>query len=127
MRSEGASAEVAAPGWRVPAARVLGWAVLAGLLAVQVWALYVAGGTGAPLFPHADKVGHLALFALPAAVAGLLGSRAAVGLLLVHALVAEPVQAWVTVDRVTDAWDAVANVVGLAVGAGWTLRPGRRR
>lgn len=128
MRSEGAAAGLAASGWRLPVARAVGWVVLAGLLAFQVWALYLASGTGGQLFPHADKVGHLTMFALPAAVAALLGSRAALGLVLVHALVAEPVQALVTEGRVTDVWDTVANLVGVALGAGWLLRrPGRRR
>lgn len=127
MPTEGGAAGLAAPAWRLARARVLGWAALVALVGFQVWALYVASGTGTALFPHADKVGHLTMFGLPALVAGLLGSRAAVVALLVHAVVAEPVQGWVTEDRVTDAWDTVANLTGVTLGAAAAALSGRRR
>jgi hypothetical protein len=107
--------------------RTAGWVVLVALLALQLWALYVAGGTGGPLFPHSDKAGHLTMFAAPAALAVLLRSRSVLALLLVHALVAEPVQGWLTETRVTDTWDAVANLTGLALGTLVALRWGRSR
>jgi hypothetical protein len=69
------------------------------------------------LFPHADKVGHLGMFALPALLAVLLRAPAVLVVLLLHAVVAEPLQDRLTTSRVTDAWDAVANLTGVAAGA----------
>ena len=109
------------------AARAAAWTALVLLLLGQVYLLYVVAGTGSPPFPHADKVGHMALFAVPALVAAVLRSRWAVGLIAVHAVVAEPLQGLFTTTRVTDPWDAVANVSGLLLGLAGALVMGGRR
>ncbi len=69
--------------------------------------------------PGADKVAHLVAFAVPAALARLLGARWVLVLLVVHAVVSEPLQHLVAPVRQLDPWDAVADLVG--VGAGWLL------
>ncbi len=55
-------------------------------------------------------------FAVPAALSWLLGARWLVVLLVLHALVSEPVQGWVAPSRQTDVLDAVADLVGIALG-----------
>lgn len=113
-------------GWRP-----FGWAVLIALLALQVIGLYgppSPGPVDTGAFPGADKLGHVIGFAVPTFVAVLLRSRWVLVVLVVHALVAELIQGWLTDDRVMDAWDAVANVGGLALGvvAGVMVMRGRR-
>jgi uncharacterized membrane protein HdeD (DUF308 family) len=65
-----------------------------------------------------DKVMHVLLFAAPA-VAGLLaGVRPAylIAALAVHAPVSELLQHFALQNRSGDAWDAVADLVGVALG-----------
>lgn len=86
------------------------------MLAIQVVGLYSASVPGPDGPDGSDKVGHLLAFAGPTALAWLLGARWLVPVLVLHALVAEPVQSWVAPGRMTDPWDAAANLVGVAVG-----------
>ena len=96
--------------------RSLAWAAFALLLVVQVYVLYLASGVGPAPFRHADKIVHVVVFALPAAVAALLARGWAVAVLVGHAVVSEPLQAWTTSGRVADVWDAVADLVGIVLG-----------
>jgi hypothetical protein len=96
--------------------RGLAWAAFALLLAMQVYVLYLASGVGAPPFRHADKLVHVVIFALPAVLAALLDRGWALGVLVVHAVVSEPVQAWATDGRLADVWDTVAGLVGIVLG-----------
>ena len=66
--------------------------------------------------PGLDKVGHLLAFALPAAVAGWLGARRVLVLLVVHALVSEPLQGWLIPTRQPDPLDALADLAGILLG-----------
>ena len=122
-------------------------AVLAALaVAVQLWGLYrVTGPLGPGWFPHADKLQHAVGFALPVALVLLaLGLRRVdrggrpsgrvlvivVGLSAVHAVLSEVVQHAFYTSRSGDPLDALADGVGVAVGAlvGTALlrRPARR-
>ena len=94
----------------------MGWMTLVVLLAVQMVGLYAASAPGPDGPDGSDKVGHLLAFAAPAALAWLLGARWLVPVLVLHALVAEPLQAWVAPTRMLDPWDTVANLAGTALG-----------
>ncbi len=78
-----------------------------------------AGGEG--LFPYADKVVHLTLFALLAGTTRwrfgpLLGAFAAVA---AYAVASEVVQAQLLATRSGDAYDVVADLAGAVLG--WLL------
>lgn len=96
--------------------RSLGWVLLALALAAQMSGLYAPTMPGPDGIPGLDKVAHLLAFAVPTVLAWLLGARWVVLLLLVHALVAEPLQHALAPQRVAELADAVANVCGVAVG-----------
>ncbi len=98
-------------GWRAA-----GWAALAILLLAQVVCLYLLSVSGPPLFVGADKVGHVLIFGLPAALAALLGRLWIVALLVLHAALSEPLQGALTTTRVADPWDFVADLVGIVLG-----------
>jgi hypothetical protein len=89
-------------------------------LVVQLYALYlyVPGSPEAGAFPHADKVAHAVVFAVPAAIGVLARLRPwLVGLVLaVHAPVSEVVQHLWIPARAGDPWDVVADWVGIALG-----------
>ena len=84
-------------------------------------------GSGPMSVPGADKVGHVAVFALVVAVALWSGFRVqwVVPVELAHAVVSEVVQHTVLPGRSGDPWDVVADVVG--VGLGWGLTVALRR
>ena len=96
--------------------RLLGWCLFWHLLLAQVYLLYLSTGSGEPYFPYDDKVAHLLIFGVPAGLAALLGRPWAVGLVVAHALLSEPLQAWLTASRVADPWDLVADLVGIVLG-----------
>lgn len=90
---------------------------LAVALVLQVVGLYSASVPGPDVgVPGVDKVAHLAAFAVPAGLAWLLGARWLVVVLVLHALVSEPLQSWVAPLRQPDLLDAVADLVGVGVG-----------
>lgn len=94
----------------------MGLLVFVALVAFQVYALYIiTPGSGASL-PYADKLAHAAMFATPAALAAALKWRWAVLFLVVHALASEPLQGALTTTRQADAWDAVADLIGIVLG-----------
>ncbi|WP_114907038.1 hypothetical protein [Ornithinimicrobium murale] len=102
--------------------QALGWLLLLGLLAGQVWCLYVlVPGAGEPYFSGQDKVAHAVLFGLPCCLALLLRARLVVLGILVHALVSEPLQGLLTSTRTPDVWDTVADLAGIAVAVAVVL------
>lgn len=106
----------------VAVCRALAWALLLALLAAQVWGLYLlVPGPGEPLLDGQDKVAHAVLFGVPTGLALLLRARLVVVAIVVHALVSEPLQAWLTATRAADVWDLVADLVGIAVAVGLVL------
>ncbi|GAA5157938.1 VanZ family protein [Ornithinimicrobium tianjinense] len=91
--------------------------------------MYAPSVPGPGGVPGLDKVAHLLLFALPSALAWLLGARWVVTLLVVHALVSEPLQGWVSPLRQADPWDTVADLAGVVLGvvvARWPREDGHR-
>ena len=91
---------------------------------VQVVVLYLPVAPGEPPFQGADKVVHLLVFAVPVLLLLLAGApvRPVVAVFAAHAGVSEVVQGALLPDRSGDWTDAVADLVGVAVGwAGWRL------
>ena len=106
-------------------------AAVVGFLVLQLTVLYLPTAPGGPdLFPHADKLVHLLVFAAPVLVAGLgrwtWWPVVAVAC-LVHAPVSEIVQHLLLPSRSGDPRDVVADVVGVAlasIGVSlWIRRP----
>ena len=81
-----------------------------------MYALYAPTVPGPGGVPGLDKVAHALLFAVPATLAWRLGARWVVVLLVLHALVSEPLQGWLSPSRRTDPWDALADLVGVGLG-----------
>lgn len=98
------------PRWAVPALVV---AVL-----VNVVVLYSPSGPGETVFPGADKIVHVLVFAAVAVTARWVGAPAwLVGVLLVaHAVESELVQHYLLPHRDGDVWDAVADSAGALAG-----------
>lgn len=105
--------------------------------AAPLWTLLIVGlcsipGTELPDVPvlHLDKLVHLSLFAVFAVL--WLIRRPRVGFVYVAifgaalAIVTEPYQGWLSLGRVPDPFDAVANLVGLAIGIALGTRLRRR-
>lgn len=76
-----------------------------------------------------DKVVHLLVFAVPTyAVGRALGSvRTAVLVFAIHAPVSELVQHFLLPGRSGDVWDAVVDLVGVALGAAVLVVRARQR
>ncbi|QDB80062.1 VanZ family protein [Georgenia sp. 311] len=93
--------------------------VLALLLHLAVLYAPRVPATGAVGVPGADKVVHVAVFALVVALAlwSALPARWVVPLALAHAVGSEVVQHVFLADRSGDPWDVVADILG--VGLGW--------
>lgn len=98
---------------------LLGWVALVVALVLQVAGLYSPATPQPGGVPGLDKVAHLVAFAVPAALARLLGARWVLVLLVVHALVSEPLQQQLAPTRELDVLDTVADLVGVA--AGWLV------
>lgn len=108
-------------------------------LALQVYVLYlhVPGAESSLAVPHADKVVHVAVFALPTALAVLARYPLlpVAVILAAHAPLSELVQHLWLPERGGDPWDVVADWVGVGLGllVGWMVlartaaRGGRRR
>lgn len=95
------------------------WRAALGLLVVvHLVVLYAPDAGGAPPFPGADKVVHVATFA-SVALAGLgagIAARWWVSVVAAHAVVSELVQHWLLPHRSGDPADVVADLLGVAVG-----------
>ena len=105
---------------------VLGWFALLVALLVQCYGLYAPQMPGPDGVPGLDKVGHLVAFAVPAALAWWLRARWLLPVLVLHALVSEPLQAVLAPGRQPDPVDAVADLVGIALGV-WVAATTARR
>jgi hypothetical protein len=106
--------------------RWAGWCFgLVVLLSLAV--LFGPSTVGDPVFPGADKVVHLTLFALLAGTARWRfgGSAAALGLVVAYAPVSELVQGTLLSGRSGDPLDVVADLAGTAIG--WSVVGWRRR
>jgi VanZ family protein len=101
--------------------RVRSGAVAFAVVAVvaQLLALYWPVVTIEGPVSWTDKVVHLLVFAVPTyAVGRALGSvRVAVLIFAIHAPVSELVQHFLLPGRTGDVWDAVLDLVGVALGA----------
>ena len=88
---------------------------------VSLVVLFAPSGVGTPVFPGADKVVHLLLFAALAATTRWRfgAAAAALGAVAGYAVLSEVLQATVLADRSGDAYDVAADLLG-AVG-GWLL------
>lgn len=121
-------ASAAASGLRVR----LAWIAFALALLVQLAVLYSPSTPdGTPQVPGLDKVVHATIFLLPALFGVLAGIRPLrLGVVLVaHAIASELAQHLLLPERSGDAWDAVADIVGVVVGIAVgivVLRRGRR-
>lgn len=75
-----------------------------------------------------DKVVHVLVFAVPTYVVGaaLRSVGLAVVIFLVHAPVSELIQHFLLPGRSGDVWDAVVDVIGVALAAGLLLVRARR-
>lgn len=106
--------------------RTTAWTLWWVMLLVQVYGLYgpVVEGPEGPL--ALDKLGHVLMFGVAAAVAAALRSRAALAVVVAHALVSEPLQAVLTTSRHPDLLDLVADLVGIVLGVAavrwWQVR-----
>jgi len=95
------------------------WRVALGIvLAMQLIALYSPEGMGGPQITGLDKVVHFSIFAVPALVALMAGISApwALGILAVHAPISELIQHFALSHRSGDVFDAIADLVGVAIG-----------
>jgi hypothetical protein len=95
------------------------WTALFALaIVVQLIALYLPNPPSGGGLPGADKVVHAAVFLAPALLGVLAGLRPVVlaPLLIAHAIASEIVQHVFLPGRGGDPWDAVADIVGVAVG-----------
>lgn len=105
-----------------------GTAAMVVSVAGHCYALYAPGSPEPPTFdiPGLDKAVHMALFAVPVALARLLSRRWwPVGLFACHAPVSEIVQWAVVPLRSGDPWDLAADLAGVAAGvaaAAWCRR-----
>lgn len=102
------------------------WVLFALAVLVQLVVLYVPTTPEGPGLPGFDKLVHASVFLLPAAfgvIAGIpLVPLAAV--LAAHAVLSEVLQHLVLPGRSGDPWDALADLLGVALGLaiGATLR-----
>ncbi|MCA0337606.1 MAG: VanZ family protein [Actinobacteria bacterium] len=87
-------------------------------VAAHFYVLYAPQPPGTPMFPHADKVLHVLVFAAPVAIALLLGlgSRLVPAVAAAHAPISETIQHFFLSQRAGDVWDVAADWVGVALG-----------
>lgn len=91
------------------------------VVAIQLFVLYVPSAPGSAGVNGLDKVVHAVVFAVPALVAAVRRWWWVVLALAVHAPVSELVQATLLPHRDGNPWDAVADLVGVAVGVGLSV------
>ena len=100
------------------------WVLVALSLGLHLWGLYTPSppDAGALSFPGIDKLAHVVLFAVPtwALVKALPKAWMAIVPMVLHVPVSEIIQATVLAgSRGGEWWDALADLVGIAVGW-WT-------
>ncbi|MGG5259318.1 VanZ family protein [Phycicoccus avicenniae] len=124
---------MSAPAGHGPVVRRALLGALGGAVVLQLVVLYLPRDPGPLPFPQADKLVHLGVFLLPAALGLLAGlpARWVLGLLAGHAVLSEVVQALVLPARSGDPLDTIADLLGVALGAllarlPWVRRAGRR-
>ncbi|WP_022926165.1 hypothetical protein [Serinicoccus marinus] len=100
-------------------------ALLVALL-VQGYGLYAPQAPGPDGIPGLDKVGHLLLFGIPTLLACWLRARWLVPVLVVHALVSEPLQQLLAPMRQADPLDLAADLLGIALAVGIAATARRR-
>ena len=109
--------------------RTAAWVVVALALGFHLWGLYTTSPPEVEglSIPGIDKVAHVVIFALPtwALLRGVPSPWLALVPMLVHVPVSEWVPATLLPGRSGDAWDALADVVGIAIGW-WTWRSASR-
>ncbi|MFC7432828.1 MULTISPECIES: hypothetical protein [unclassified Agrococcus] len=98
--------------------RALPWVAFAAAVGIQLWGLYAPSTPDGPGIPGLDKVAHVGMFALAMATGVIAGlpPRLLAAALLVHAGISEVVQGALLPTRSGDAWDAVADAAGIALG-----------
>ena len=113
------SAPVTAAGPSVSRAARLWLVALGFTLMVQIVVLYAPEGLGGPPITGLDKVVHILIFAAPVLAALMAGLSApwVIGILALHGPVSELIQYSVLPHRSGDVFDALADVVGVAIGA----------
>lgn len=105
--------------------RAAAWIVVALAVAFHLWGLYTTSppDVGGLAFPGIDKVAHVVLFALP--TWALLRVVPSPWLALVPMVMHVPVSEWIQQvalpGRGGEVWDAVAGLMGIALGW-WTWR-----
>lgn len=105
---------------------LLGVLLVASVL-VQLYGLYDPAPGGGDVAIN-DKVVHALLFGVPALLGGLVGlGRWWPVVLAVHAPLSELVQGRYYATRTGDPWDAVADLLGIALGWALAALVARRR
>ena len=99
--------------------RVISLGLALAALLLQLVVVYAPSGVGEPPFPSFDKVVHVGVFALPVffAVLARLPAVPVVAVMALHAPLSEVVQHELLTQRSGDPWDAVADLVGVGLGA----------
>ncbi len=101
------------------------WIIVVVALLFHLWGLYTTSppDAGGLAFPGIDKVAHVILFAVPtwALLRVVPNQWLALVPMLLHVPISELVQANLLATRGGDWWDAVADLVGIAVGW-WTVQ-----
>ncbi len=99
---------------------VSAWVMVVSALALQLWGLYTTSppDPGPLSFPGLDKVVHVVLFAVPtwALMRVVPHPWMALAPMLVHVPVSELIQHFWIAERGGDVLDAVAGLLGVAVG-----------
>lgn len=97
------------------------------VILISLYALF-SPASGVPLLPPGmDKVAHFTLFtalAFTGRRARLAEVPLAIGL-VVYALVSEPLQGALPINRDASAWDALTDLCGIGIGL-WLARRARR-
>jgi VanZ family protein len=98
--------------------RRLVWALFGLAVLLQLVVLYLPRTPDGPGIPGFDKLVHAGIFLLPAALGVLAGLRPVLlgAILAAHAVLSEVVQHLLLPARAGDAWDVVADLVGLVLG-----------
>lgn len=110
--------------------RIWAWRIaFVAAVALQLYGVYAPREAGPHVgLPQVDKIAHCFLFAAVAFTGLKVGvsARWLLGALVANAVVSELVQHWVLPQRDGDPFDALADLVGVALGAWLGSRATRR-